>query len=81
MPDVPCGGPSDVAPIWNPEFFANTIIVNGRTWPTLDVEPRRYRLRLLNGCNSRALILRIASRAGVLADRQRGGLPAGAGAS
>ena len=29
----------------------------GRTWPFLEVEPRRYRLRLLNGCQSRFLIL------------------------
>ena len=28
---------SDISPIWNPEFFGNTIIVNGNTWPTLDV--------------------------------------------
>ena len=49
---------SDIPPIWNPEFFGNTIIVNGNTWPTLDVQPRRYRFRFLNGCNSRFLILR-----------------------
>lgn len=48
---------SDVAPIWNPEFFGNVIVVNGRSWPYLEVEPRRYRLRLLNGCNARFLIL------------------------
>ncbi|MDX1981741.1 MAG: multicopper oxidase [Bryobacteraceae bacterium] len=47
-----------VPPIWNPEFFGNTMVVNGRTWPFLQVEQRRYRLRLLNGCNSRFLILR-----------------------
>ena len=34
------------------------MVVNGRTWPLLEVEPRRYRLRLLNGCNSRFLILK-----------------------
>ncbi|MGE5637014.1 MAG: multicopper oxidase family protein [Nocardioidaceae bacterium] len=56
-----CGGPSDVAPIWNPEFFGNAIVVNGRTWPSLDVQQRRYRLRLLNGCNSRFLILRLSN--------------------
>src|SRR5690606_32318958 len=27
------------------------------TWPFLEVEQRRYRLRLLNGCNSRFLLL------------------------
>lgn len=57
------GGPylpeSDVSPIWNPEFFGNCMVVNGRTWPYLDVEPRRYRFRLLNGCNSRFLTLRM----------------------
>ncbi|MBI3561627.1 MAG: multicopper oxidase domain-containing protein [Gammaproteobacteria bacterium] len=50
---------SDISPIWNPEFFANTIVVNGHTWPYLEVEPRRYRLRIVNGCNSRFLILKL----------------------
>jgi FtsP/CotA-like multicopper oxidase with cupredoxin domain len=49
---------SDVSPIWNPEFFGNCMVVNGRTWPFLEVEPRRYRFRLLNGCQSRFLILK-----------------------
>jgi spore coat protein A len=49
---------SDMSPIWNPEFFGNTIVVNGRTWPFLNVEQRRYRFRFLNGCNSRFLILK-----------------------
>ena len=48
---------SDVSPIWNPEVFGNHMLVNGRTWPFLDVEPRRYRFRVLNGCQSRFLIL------------------------
>ena len=48
---------TDVSPIWNPEFFGNHIVVNGRTWPFLDVEPRRYRFRVLNGCQSRFLVL------------------------
>ena len=52
---------SDVPPIWQPEFFATTMVVNGKTWPALEVEPRRYRFRLLNGCNSRFLILVLAT--------------------
>ncbi len=48
---------SNVSPIWNPEFFGNTIIANGNTWPYQTVERRRYRLRFLNGCQSRFLIL------------------------
>ncbi|WP_250214504.1 multicopper oxidase family protein [Acrocarpospora catenulata] len=50
---------SDVPPIWNPEFYGETIVVNGRTWPVLTVQPRRFRFRLLNGCNSRFLLLKI----------------------
>jgi len=45
------------APIWNPEFFGNMIMVNGNTWPFLTVEQQRYRFRFLNGCQSRFLIL------------------------
>jgi bilirubin oxidase len=52
---------SDISPIWNPEFFGNVMVVNGRSWPSIEVEPRRYRFRLLNGCNARFLILRLAS--------------------
>ncbi len=59
IPDATCdGGVSDISPIWNPEFFGNTIVVNGNTWPYLNVEAKRYRFRFLNGCNSRFLILR-----------------------
>lgn len=50
----PVGGMNPtIHPIWQPEFFGDVIVVNGKTWPYLDVEPRRYRFRLLNGSNSR----------------------------
>lgn len=48
---------SDLSPLWNPEFFGNMLMVNGNTWPFHTVEQVRYRLRLLNGCQSRFLIL------------------------
>jgi spore coat protein A len=51
---IPAG---EFSPIWNPEFFGNTIMVNGNTWPFQTVERRRYRFRFLNGCQSRFLIL------------------------
>lgn len=61
IPDTAMGGErSDVSPIWNPEFFGNTMVVNGKTWPTLEVEKRRYRFRVLNGSDSRFLILQLA---------------------
>ncbi|MFJ4850766.1 multicopper oxidase family protein [Streptomyces sp. NPDC088733] len=52
---------SDVPPIWNPEYFGNAMVSNGATWPVLDVEPRRYRFRTLNGCNARYLILKVVT--------------------
>lgn len=46
---------------WGPtalaEFFGDHMVVNGKVWPKTDVEPRYYRLRLLNGCDSRFLVL------------------------
>jgi FtsP/CotA-like multicopper oxidase with cupredoxin domain len=54
IPFVPA---SDIAPTWNPEAFFNVMVVNGVSWPVLEVAPALYRLRLLNGCNSRFLNL------------------------
>ena len=51
---------SDMAPIWNPEFFGDTIIANGKTWPYQEVEPKQYRFRLLNGSQARTLILKLS---------------------
>ncbi|WP_195964862.1 multicopper oxidase family protein [Clostridium cuniculi] len=34
-------------------FLGNTIVVNGKVWPYLEVEPRKYRFRILNGSNRR----------------------------
>jgi spore coat protein A len=42
-----------------PEFFGDTMLVNGTAYPTVPVEPRRYRLRLLNACNARFLNLQL----------------------
>jgi spore coat protein A, manganese oxidase len=61
IPEDACDGPSDISPIFNPEFFGNTIVVNGKTWPFLEVEQRRYRFRILNGCNSRFLLLELSN--------------------
>lgn len=55
----------EFSPIWNPEFFGNFIMVNGNTWPFQTVEKRRYRFRLLNGCQSRFLIMDFSQIPGV----------------
>ncbi len=54
---IPFAPDSDIAPIWNPEFFGNTVVVNGKTWPYMEVEQRRYRMRFLNASDSRFFIL------------------------
>ncbi len=47
---VPPPDPSAV-----PEFFGDTMLVNGTVSPYLVLEQRQYRLRLLNACNARFL--------------------------
>lgn len=49
----PTMGMTTIHPVWNMEFFGDTPVVNGQAFPYLDVKPRRYRLRLLNGSQSR----------------------------
>src|SRR6185369_6799401 len=61
IPELANGVRSDVSPIWNPEFFGNTIVVNGKTWPKLNVEANRYRFRIVNGNDTRMMILKIVS--------------------
>ena len=46
------------APTILAEFFGDHIVVNGKIWPRKEVEPRHYRLRFLNGCDSRFMRLR-----------------------
>ena len=40
------------------------MLVNGKIWPKLTVEPAVYRFRVLNGCNARILDLRITAADG-----------------
>jgi FtsP/CotA-like multicopper oxidase with cupredoxin domain len=40
-------------PYWMPEFFGDTIMVNGKVWPNLNVDQGQYRFRLLDGSNAR----------------------------
>lgn len=55
------GDSSDISPIWNPEYFSNVMLVNGNSWPKHEIEQRRYRFRILNGSDSRFMILKIVS--------------------
>jgi FtsP/CotA-like multicopper oxidase with cupredoxin domain len=56
----PNEGESEVHPVWIPEFFGDVIVVNGKVWPYLEVEPRKYRFRFLNGSQARFYSLALA---------------------
>ena len=61
------GGPGnpDIHPYWIPEFFGDVITVNGKSWPVMDVQPRRYRFRVLNGSNARFYSMQLFNQQGV----------------
>ncbi len=40
-------------PYWIPEFVGDTIVVNGKTWPYMNVDRQRYRFYVIDGSNSR----------------------------
>jgi FtsP/CotA-like multicopper oxidase with cupredoxin domain len=58
----PNEGVTSVHPKWIPEFFGNVILVNGKVWPYLNVEPRKYRFRFLDGAQARFFSLALANR-------------------
>jgi spore coat protein A, manganese oxidase len=70
---TPAGPPPD--PSCVPEFFADTMLVNGTVYPYLEVEPRQYRFRLLNACQARFLNPRLVYATG--ADSTEAGTAAG----
>ncbi len=57
--DYPVSGMPD-AP-WVPEAFGESMMVNGRMFPYLDVEPRKYRFRILNAANGRFFHLSLSN--------------------
>ena len=70
-PDLfPGGGPTALA-----EFFGDHMVVNGKIWPKENVEPRNYRMRLLNGCDSRFMVLQFVAVNAGDTDFTNAGLP------
>jgi spore coat protein A len=47
---------------WTPEVFGDALLVNGKLFPYLEVEPRPYRFRVLNGANARFFHLSLSNR-------------------
>ncbi|MGE5322925.1 MAG: multicopper oxidase domain-containing protein [Actinomycetota bacterium] len=55
--------PNPEHPYWVPEFVGTTIVVNGKVWPFLTVEARRYRFLFLNGSNARTYEMSLINQA------------------
>eukprot|EP00253_Pinus_taeda_P000730 PITA_00730 len=47
------GNNPSIHPQWQPEYFGDVIIVNGKAWPYLRVKRRKYRFRIINASNAR----------------------------
>jgi FtsP/CotA-like multicopper oxidase with cupredoxin domain len=47
------GDNPDFHPYWDPEYFGNVIMVNGKAWPNMNVQRRQYRFRIVDGSNAR----------------------------
>lgn len=54
-PEMP-GTPN---PSWGAEAFLDTMMVNGTVYPTLAIQPKKYRLRILNASHDRFLNLQL----------------------
>ena len=50
---------------WVPEIYNNAMLANGKLFPYLEVEPRKYRFRVMNGSNSRFFRLSIGNLLGM----------------
>jgi len=59
--DYPTSGDSDRP--WVPEVFGDVMLVNGKAFPFLAVEPRKYRFRVLNAANGRFFHLSLSTGA------------------
>jgi spore coat protein A, manganese oxidase len=49
---------------WIAEYFGDVMLVNGKIWPKLTLEPAVYRFRVLNACNARILDMSIGTANG-----------------
>ncbi|CAK9185874.1 unnamed protein product, partial [Ilex paraguariensis] len=47
------GNNPSIHPQWQPEYFGDAVIVNGKAWPHMIVKRRKYRFRIINASNAR----------------------------
>ncbi len=53
-------GSFDYPAAWQEHFFGDTLLVNGKVWPYLEVRRGKYRFRTLNGSTSRTYTLSLS---------------------
>jgi spore coat protein A, manganese oxidase len=51
---------------WEPEFFGDVMVVNGKAWPNLNVDRGVYRFRLINGSSARFYNVHLSDGAKVI---------------
>jgi spore coat protein A len=52
---------NDPERLWTAEVFGDAFLVNGKLFPFLEVAPRKYRFRILNGANARFFHLTLSN--------------------
>ncbi|CAA3005800.1 multicopper oxidase LPR1-like [Olea europaea subsp. europaea] len=62
----PTGNNPSIHPQWQPEYFGDAIIVNGKAWPHMIVRRRKYRFRIINASNARFFKFYFASGLGFI---------------
>ncbi len=55
----PSNMPKTPNPSWVAEAFMDTVLVNGTAYPSLTVDPKAYRIRMLNGAHDRFFNLQL----------------------
>ncbi|KAH9306542.1 hypothetical protein KI387_010946, partial [Taxus chinensis] len=50
-----------VHPQWQPQYFGDVIIANGKAWPYLKVQRTKYRFRIVNAANARYFTLALSN--------------------
>ncbi len=55
------GDNPDIHPYWDPEYFGDTILVNGKVWPNMKVDRHQYRFRIVNASNARFYNLKMSN--------------------
>ncbi len=67
------GNNPEIHPYWQDSFLGNTIMVNGKAWPNLNVAQGLYRFRILDASNSRFYQLSFSNGMGFVQTGSDGG--------